>query len=887
VKGKAILITLLLVVVAVGSYFGYQYFFSNTKKDIWHLVPANAVAVYQPGTCVDCLEKGQHLPSTTLFLRASQGAMLPDSIMQRVMNTLAVNSQLISIHKTDRTGFEYVYYASQQTAASVWLAIEEDLKKRAVKFSKSSRILNGSTIHQVKINTSVITWVDDAAYRAISLSSLLIEDVIRTLQTTELSSFKDRSTRSIAVPSVKNDAGDLHVQLKEFASWLSIFSNQTKNSLFSIGTASLLDIKVDGNAMVLNGFTSIDSADDNTLLSLFKEQTPVPFELKKYISNNALYVVEYGVSDGAAYGKRMATQRGKNHIDSMASALHISATAIDKMYADINQELAIMKLERSSHKWSSVFLIDTKGTDAIWSTLHSAAEATAGDSLFRETFSEYEIQKISAQGVVSLFFPLVHNPSEIYFTQVGKTIMLAAEINVLKELLTDIDEENTWGKSIDKNRFLESTLLESNVSFFVSPSKVESLLSEEMNAEWQTFLATNKKLWRTIGLSAFQLSHLNENFYTNIYITFQRDQQQTRTPSKQEVLITIPQKITSSVFSVKNHNDKTTETLFQDSTHNLYLVGSDGKILWEKKINDPLTGSAHQIDYFINGKLQYLVATEKEIHLIDRLGNVVPNFPIALSFAAHQLTVVDYDHSRKYRFMLTNKKGLMYMTDKEGNLLEGWKGLPSGGELLLAPEHYRIAAKDYIAVVQKSGMFALYSRRGELLNGFPVDLKGRVRSEAFMVNETKLEKAHFVFLLQEGYRVKIGLDGKEMSRETLIKPTTDTQYKLVRAPDLKSYCIVRQNTKQLVILNDELQEIVTNGFVGLNKVGVQYVDFGSGNIFYAVHDQDQSLVYVYDKNGLPLNTQPIDCESISLQWSGTQLKAAIAYSNTLRITVLQ
>ena len=46
----------------------------------------------------------------------------------------------------------------------------------------------------------------------------------------------------------------------------------------------------------------------------------------------------------------------------------------------------------------------------------------------------------------------------------GNTIFIGEDLDELKRYLDDIDKEDTWGKSVAQNQYLESTLLESNVS---------------------------------------------------------------------------------------------------------------------------------------------------------------------------------------------------------------------------------------------------------------------------------------------------------------------------------------------------------------------------------------------------------------------------------------
>ena len=68
----------------------------------------------------------------------------------------------------------------------------------------------------------------------------------------------------------------------------------------------------------------------------------------------------------------------------------------------------------------------------------------------------------------------------------------------------------------------------------------------------------------------------------------------------------------------------------QDSSRNIRLIASDGKVLWKLAVDGFITGDVEQVDYFNNGKLQYFFATPGVLHIIDRLGNYVEPYPVKI-----------------------------------------------------------------------------------------------------------------------------------------------------------------------------------------------------------------------------------------------------------------
>src|SRR5690606_19130351 len=102
-----------------------------------------------------------------------------------------------------------------------------------------------------------------------------------------------------ALPRIKDDAGDVYIHLRNLAGWLNVFP-QASVELKRLGEVSLLDIKRSENTFTLNGFSLAQPGVTNGLLSYFLDQTPVQFTVKQFISNQTVFALNYGISDGAA-----------------------------------------------------------------------------------------------------------------------------------------------------------------------------------------------------------------------------------------------------------------------------------------------------------------------------------------------------------------------------------------------------------------------------------------------------------------------------------------------------------------------------------------------------------------------------------------------------------
>lgn len=85
--------------------------------------------------------------------------------------------------------------------------------------------------------------------------------------------------------------------------------------------------------------------------------------------------------------------------------------------------------------------------------------------------------------------------------------------------------------------------------------------------------------------------------------------------------------IPSGPFKVKNCATGKDNLLRQNKDNSLELVDEKGNVLWKIPFPGKLCGMVGQVDYYNNGKIQFLMAAGDKVHLIDRLGREVRGFP--------------------------------------------------------------------------------------------------------------------------------------------------------------------------------------------------------------------------------------------------------------------
>jgi len=881
-RANLIIVTLLGLLIILSLLF-YSSIFRTKTIEVWDLIPNQTIAVYEPGECTECITQFRESKFWKFLSQLLSNESEVDSV-EKVFNQLSesfVNS-LISIHVTKNTEFDLVYYLNPEGTKKIELEL---LKLQEGKLKISQREFNGIKINELTINRKVFSWILVDQFWVGSFAPFLLEDVIRTYKSSEQENFKVGVADVIALPRINNDAGNLYVNLKNLNSLFSIFLEQNHN-LPILGKAALLDVKAGERTVTLNGF-SVLSNKDSEFLSYFNNQDPVPFGLKNYISNRSISVTNFGISDGAALLKSLSSMRDKIGIDVSQG---LSELDIQNLFSALGKEMSLCSFESRSSSLSRVLLIETTDIETWLKTFNQLSTSTqTGDTVYFEKYSSYEIRQIEVNNLPELLFkPLVSGFAQTYYTSYDGILMVSDQPEELRRLLDDIEREEVWGKSIGFNQFLESTLLESNVSIYVNMPRALSVLATRLNSKWKGVYQTlDRNTQASLGFSAYQFSNLNASYYTNITWSFNPgDVKETDQPVS-KIVMSIDQPIATSPFIVRNHTTKKDDIVVQDSLFNLHYFSADGKHQWRKNVTGAIIGDVHQLDYLNNNKLQLFFVTNGKLHVIDRLGNYVAPFPISINQQNIEfVSLIDYDNSKKYRYLLADRNGKLWLMDKEGKVLDGWKPLTMESSLLLPASHHRIRGKDIILGIRKDGRVYLVNRRGENLTGFPLNLEIRPDGSYFIESGNMLSTTYITVVSKEGVMVKFNIEGKVISKEQLVKSSIDDQFSLIMEKNHKSYLVKQQNSRRLQILDEAGKTILVNDYVGTSSVHIQYYDFGANRSFILISDLDQQLCYVYTAQGDLVRTVPFEASGVSLMLDGDSVIIATVDGRSLTMQAL-
>ena len=287
------------------------------------------------------------------------------------------------------------------------------------------------------------------------------------------------------------------------------------------------------------------------------------------------------------------------------------------------------------------------------------------------------------------------------------------KILLFKDYLVFSNNEKTLKQFINDN--LNKNTLKSNSSF----NRLFSSISSFNTLNNNYFSGSNYNFFNELNLlnskndfteNSFQLVQDNGIIHFNAVISKDTNEDENLKISKL-FDVEIDEEIIMYPHFVKNHVTKNLDIVVQDTKNNLYLISKDGKVIWKKKINQPILGQISQIDIYKNGRLQLVFNTKNKIYVLDRNGNNVKQFPKIFNDPITQpLAVFDYDNNKNYRLLVTQGSELL-MYDKNGKKVSGFKYKKSSNNITSKPKHFRILNKDFI-VFKIGNKMKILNRKG-------------------------------------------------------------------------------------------------------------------------------------------------------------------------------
>lgn len=170
----------------------------------------------------------------------------------------------------------------------------------------------------------------------------------------------------------------------------------------------------------------------------------------------------------------------------------------------------------------------------------------------------------------------------------------------------------------------------------------------------------------------------------------------TKAPTSElDTTVVVPQ----GPFKVKNSATGKTNILYKNEKNYLCLKEEDGKGLWGIPFDGNFCGRVCNVDYFANGKIQFLFASGDKLYLVDRLGRFVGGFPVTLDSAVRLgPDVYDFSGAGKYNAMVLHKDNHISMYNLKGVKPQGWTDITCEEKIKGLPERLVVGGSNFWVV---------------------------------------------------------------------------------------------------------------------------------------------------------------------------------------------
>ncbi len=162
-----------------------------------------------------------------------------------------------------------------------------------------------------------------------------------------------------------------------------------------------------------------------------------------------------------------------------------------------------------------------------------------------------------------------------------------------------------------------------------------------------------------------------------------------------DTTVVIPQ----GPFRVKNSATGRTNLFLQNSHGAICLQEEDGKGIWGVPFKGKLCGTAHNLDYYGNGKLQIIFGAGSRIYVIDRKGHYVNGFPLDLgSEIVLGPDIYDFNGTNAYNIMVLHKDNVIEMYNLKGRKPSSWTTIKAPETVKSLPERITVGGKTFWVV---------------------------------------------------------------------------------------------------------------------------------------------------------------------------------------------
>ncbi|GLU43763.1 DUF3352 domain-containing protein [Allomuricauda sp. NBRC 101325] len=612
----------------------------------------------------------------------------------------------------------------------------------------------------------------------------ILSKVYQTNSTDKSATFYLNMEGNKSLLSLKEEAT---TDIKAFSSWIS------------------LDFTANSDEINLSGVAMANDSTKN-FVNLFKGTKALVNKTPNLAPLNAKAILSYTFDDYQVFAKNQNIYFDR-------------VKAVDSLFSTI-EEVGVVYMNNSK-----AVLLHSYGTQSLYDYLDTQKVAT-------EDYQGSEIMALQEKSLITAAFtPLISNFESNFCTVLENSFVFTEDKETLQTLISNHKSTSSLSNSPVYKTAMSTMATESSVLFIANDLGINHFAEEELTSE--VFEDVNNADIKEFAFAS-QMVMDNGFAHFNALVSKIGKTQETNTVTPLFTLELDTDLATQPQF-VKNHRTNQQEIVVQDRNNMLYLISTDGKVLWTKQLEGKIQGDVQQVDIYKNGRLQLAFCTDNQFMIVDRNGEDVPPFKIDFEGGnLNPLAIFDYDGSKNYRFVITQGRKV-YMYNNQGKIVNGFTFKEASSNILGAPKHFRVGSKDYLVFKMEDETLKILHRVGS-------DRIKVAEKIDFSTNEVFLYKNKISVTNKIGVLHQIDTNGK----------LTATNFNLNK--DHGMYA----TSNTLVFMNDN--ELSIRG----KKVELDLGVYTKPKIFYiydkiyvSVTDIQNQQIYLFDSQAEPIPGFPV------------------------------
>ncbi|UJH66476.1 ribonuclease HII [Allomuricauda sp. SCSIO 65647] len=711
------------------------------------------------------------------------------------LDNLTLDSEsLLAFYEVGKERFEFILATKENSIDFVL----DDIDGKTIE----TLSYEGTTIKHYQTDEDNFYQILQDGKIMISSSQLLAENLVRTKGPHQLPKTLERLYKSADEQKSANLFFDFDSGADLIASQLV---DKDAKSVRNFADWMYLDFQSNQDFLGFRGVTLATDSTNNRV-KLFENTTPLTNRTAALAPLNASAILSYTFND---YGQ--FAQNQNDYLEKVQS--------LDTLFNAVEEVGLIFTTSKKA------IVLNTFGTENLSTFVESKKIGTTN-------YQGKEILRLSdSKWLSEAFAPLVRNIEVNFCTVIENAFVFSEAQETLQTIISNYVSGATFDKSTAYKTAIASLANESSILFVSTTNGIEYFLDEFFESSIGKDFENAKMDDNSF---AAQIVADNGFYHTNIFVSAIEKTKAAKSVSPLFTLQLDTDLATDPQF-VKNHRTNKQEIVVQDQDNHLYLISTDGKVLWKKQLDGKIQGKIHQVDIYKNGKLQLAFTTNDQFLIVDRNGEIVEPFDKTYEGGnLNGLSVFDYDGRKDYRFVVT-QGSKVFMYNRKGNIVDGFKYTETESPVITSPKHFRIDKKDYLIFQLQNGELKIRHRAGQERIKVPQKID-------FSNNEVFFYKNKFSITDKKGVLHQINTRGK----------LTTTNFNLNN--DHGMYA----TSKTLALMNDNVLSIKGRKIeLDLGVYTAPKIFYIYDKIYVAVTDIQSQKVYLFDSQAKSIANFPV------------------------------